>query len=102
MLALFFTTQSRLLTKPFEKIIGKGENTGNQHFLTMFSALSMKNSNLSATSNLSPTLRWLLKNVDIPEIVSFGKNLIFYLVNRCYSESMGGCKDDSYLGQLVP
>ena len=32
-----FTTQSRLLTtptkKPFENIVGKGENAGNQHFL---------------------------------------------------------------------
>ena len=31
------TTQSQLLTtlgkKPFEKIVGKGENVGNQHFL---------------------------------------------------------------------
>ena len=31
------TTQSRLLTplekKAFENIVGKGENTGNQHFL---------------------------------------------------------------------
>ena len=34
---LLFTTQSRLLTplygKPFENIVGKGENAGNQHFL---------------------------------------------------------------------
>ena len=33
----FFTAQSRLLTtlgkKPFENIVGKGENAGNQHFL---------------------------------------------------------------------
>ena len=32
-----FTIQSRLLTtlskRPFEKIVGKGENAGNQHFL---------------------------------------------------------------------
>ena len=32
-----FTSQSRLATtlykKPFEDIVGKGENTGNQHFL---------------------------------------------------------------------
>ena len=32
-----FTIQFRLLTtlykKPFEKIVGKGENAGNQHFL---------------------------------------------------------------------
>ena len=32
-----FTTQSRLLTtltqRPFENIMGKGENAGNQHFL---------------------------------------------------------------------
>ena len=32
-----FTTQSRLLTtlgkKPFENIVRKGENAGNQHFL---------------------------------------------------------------------
>ena len=34
-----FTTQSRLLTtlrkKPFENIVGKGENAGNQHFLLL-------------------------------------------------------------------
>ena len=34
---LFFTTQSRLLTTlkkgPFENIVGKEENAGNQHFL---------------------------------------------------------------------
>ena len=36
-LFLVFTTQSRLLRtpekKPFENIVGKGENAGNQHFL---------------------------------------------------------------------
>ena len=34
---LLFTTQSRLLTtlymRPFENIVGKGQNAGNQHFL---------------------------------------------------------------------
>ena len=29
-----------LYKKPFENIVGKGENAGNQHFPTMFSTLS--------------------------------------------------------------
>ena len=37
------TTVTTLYKKPFENIVGKGENAGNQHFLffpTMFSILS--------------------------------------------------------------
>ena len=42
-----FTTQSGLLTplrkRPFESIVGKGENAGNQHFsLSYISALSKR------------------------------------------------------------
>ena len=55
-----FTTQSRLLTtlkiKPFENIVGKGENAGNQHFLfspQYFSTISKTNFIFSVTFILS-------------------------------------------------
>ena len=73
----FFTTQSRLLTtqgkKPFENIVGKGENAGNQHFLLFpqFSTLSKTNPIISATPKTSA----LALNLDIPKIVMFGKEL---------------------------
>ena len=42
---LTFYHKARLLTtlskRPFENIMGKGENTGNKHFLIMFSTFSM-------------------------------------------------------------
>ena len=51
-----FTTQSRLLTtlneRPYENIVGKGENAGNQHF-PMFSTLSNTNCMFSVTYILS-------------------------------------------------
>ena len=55
-----FTTQSQLLrtlrNKPFENIVGKEENAGNQHFLlfpTMFSTHPKTNFNFSVTFILS-------------------------------------------------
>ena len=39
--------------KPFENIVGKGENAGNQHFLAMISTISKKNWILRGTSQLS-------------------------------------------------
>ena len=66
---LLFPTQCRLFMtlekKPFENIVGKGENAGNQHFLlfpTMFSTLP--NTNLDQSKLILPM-------TDVTEEVKF-------------------------------
>ena len=73
-----FTIQSQLLTspivKPFENIMGKGENAGDQHFLlfpTIFSTLHKTNFKISVTFILSSHAF----NLDRCEILSFGKEI---------------------------
>ena len=72
-----FTTQTQLLTnlkkKPFENIVGKGENASHQHFLLFpqcflpFSKeISIFQSHLSSAN---------ASNLDQSEILSFGKEL---------------------------
>ena len=57
--------------KLFENIVGKGENAGNfSHYV--FSTLLKTNSIISVTPNLSSVLAL---NLDIPKIVSLGKEL---------------------------
>ena len=61
--------------KPFENIVGKGENTGNQHFLifsTMFSTLSKREIGILATLNLSSANAF---NLVRAIFFSFGKDL---------------------------
>ena len=65
---------------PFENIVGKGENAGNQHFLafpTMFSSLSDETAIvISATLNLSSTNAF---NLVQAKILLYGKELITFL-----------------------
>ena len=58
--------------EPFENIVGKGENAGNQHFLlsTMFSILSTTNFAIWITFNLSSANAFKL---DWSKNLSFGK-----------------------------
>ena len=79
------TMPSRLLTtlrkKPFENLVGKGENAGNYHFSpfpTMFSTLSKTNINFSVTFILSSAKAF---NLDQSEILSFGKEFNLYHTN---------------------
>ena len=72
-----FTTQARLLTtlynKPFENIVGKGENAGNQHFLLFpqcFLPFPKQVSFFSVTFILSSANAF---NLDQSKILSFGK-----------------------------
>ena len=72
-----FTTLSRLLKtplyKPFENIVGKGENAGNHHFLlfpTMFSAHLKTNFSFSVTFMMSSAYAF---SFDQSKILSFGK-----------------------------
>ena len=60
--------------KPFEIIVGKGENAGNQHshFLTMFSTLPNTNFNFSFTFTLSSANVF---NLNESKILLFGKEL---------------------------
>ena len=71
--AQLVTTQSRLLTtlcqKPFENIMGKGENAGNQHFLLFPQCfLSLETHLLSAN----------VFNLDWSKILSLGTGLNLY------------------------
>ena len=73
-----FTTQSQLLMTlrkmPFENIVGKGENAGNQHFLlfTMFSTLSRTKMTVVATLDLSSAIHL---NFVYSQNLSSGKGL---------------------------
>ena len=63
-----------LYKMPFENIVRKGENAGNQHFLlfpTMFSTLPETNFNFSVTYILSPANAFNFNQ----SILSFGKKL---------------------------
>ena len=78
--------QSRLLTtsmtKPFENIVGKGENAGNQHFLLFsqyFLLLSKSEIIILTTFDLSSAKAF---NLDQAEILSFGKELKFSAFQR--------------------
>ena len=75
-----FTTQSRLLMtlwkNPFENIVGKGENAGNQHFLlfpTMFSTLSFREIIILAKFKLPSGNTF---NLGQFKILSFGREFI--------------------------
>ena len=75
-LTLYHTMQLLTILRktPFENIVGKGKNAGNQHFLrsTMFSTLSMKIHIISATSKLSSSNAF---NLNKTTFLSFGKGL---------------------------
>ena len=79
---LLFTTQSSLLTtlgkKPFEIIVGKGENAGNQHFL-LFPQCFPPFPNQISFSLLTFILSSAnASNSDQSKILSFGKRLTLY------------------------
>ena len=60
--------------KPFENIVGKAENAGNQHFLLFpFSTHLKTNCNFSVAFNLSSAHAF---NLDQSKILLFGKELI--------------------------
>ena len=63
-----------LRKRPFENIVGKGENAGYafSHFPTMFSILPKKNVNFLFTSIL---LSANVFNLDQSKFLSFGKQL---------------------------
>ena len=65
-----------LKKKSFENIAGKGENAGNQHFLTMFSTSPKKIVCFSVTFTL-PSANAL--NLNQSKNLSFGKELICHL-----------------------
>ena len=77
---LLFTAQSRLLTtlrkKPFENIVGKGENAGNQHFLLFpqcFLSFPQQISIVQSQLFFSSANAF---NLDLSEILSFGKKFM--------------------------
>ena len=79
-----FTTQSWLLLtlskKPFENIVGKGENDGNQHFLlfpTMFSSQSVTQIIIWITFEMLSANAFKL---DWYQIFLFGKELILSFI----------------------
>ena len=58
--------------KPFENIVGKGENAGNQHFLTVFSTQSVTPIIILTTFKVSSANTFKL---DWPQILLSGKEL---------------------------
>ena len=84
--------------KPFENIVGKGENAGNQHFLLFPQCfVPFKNQISSFWSHLFCCLLTLILlsanvfNLDQSKILSFGKEIIGCLEMLCIWTSPGFC-----------
>ena len=81
-----FTTQSRLLTtskmKPFENIVGKGENAGNQHFLLFPQYFVPFPKQISFFSVFFISLSANALNFDQFKNLSFCNNLLYIITGQ--------------------